>query len=207
MKIIGLSGFISSGKDTVANYLIQQYGFQKISFAGILKDVCSVLFGWDRVMLEGDTKESRIFRETVDEWWSKRLNIPNFTPRYAFQHIGTNTLRAHFHDDIWIAAIEKRISTFNPDSKLVFTDCRFVNELECIKRLNGQVWKIERGNNGEWYTYALKASQGDKLSIEMCNSIGLHVSEYAHLNFTFDVILLNDSSLEDLYAKIENIII
>ena len=51
-------------------------GYQRISFAGVLKDACANIFGWDRVLLEGNTPESRAFREMPDEWWSKRLDIP-----------------------------------------------------------------------------------------------------------------------------------
>ena len=63
MKIIVLCGLISSGKDTCANMLVRHGNFVKFSFASVLKDVLSVLFGWDRKMLEGDTSESRTERE------------------------------------------------------------------------------------------------------------------------------------------------
>ena len=49
--IIGVTGFIGSGKDTVANYLTTFHGFKKLSFAGSLKDAVANVFGWDREML------------------------------------------------------------------------------------------------------------------------------------------------------------
>ena len=82
-KIIGICGLIGHGKDTVAGHLIEN-GFQRISFAGVLKDACANIFGWDRILLEGNTSESRVFREQVDEWWAERLGIPNFTPKMGF---------------------------------------------------------------------------------------------------------------------------
>lgn len=205
--LIGLSGFISCGKDTVANFLVSNYGFQKVSFASCLKDVCSVIFGWDRSKLEGDTKESRTFRETVDPWWSQRLNIPNFTPRYAFQHIGTDTLRNYFHDEIWIAAFEKKIqSLLDQNVNIVCTDCRFLNEINCIKQLGGVVWLIERFEKPIWYNVALKASQQDLHSIEKCKVLQIHASEYSHLAGSFDQIIKNDSSIKNLEDKIKKIV-
>ena len=61
--IIGVVGFIGSGKGTVGDLLKTEFGFHSISFASHLKDVASLLFGWDRNLLEGDTDESRSFRE------------------------------------------------------------------------------------------------------------------------------------------------
>jgi dephospho-CoA kinase len=66
MLVIGICGFQGSGKDTFSDFLVKNYDFKKITFAGATKDVLNNLFGWDRTMLEGDTIESRVFRETVD---------------------------------------------------------------------------------------------------------------------------------------------
>jgi hypothetical protein len=84
--IVGICGFQSSGKDTIAELLINEYGFKKLSFAGALKDVLSVIFGWSREKLEGLTKEDREWREQIDIWWSKTLDMPQLTPRYALQY-------------------------------------------------------------------------------------------------------------------------
>ena len=93
--IISVSGFIGSGKDTIADYLVTEFGFKRLSFAGTLKDAVAAIFGWDRDLIDGTTKESRIWRDQVDQWWSDRLGIPNLTPRYILQHIGTDVFRNH----------------------------------------------------------------------------------------------------------------
>jgi hypothetical protein len=100
--IIAICGLQGSGKDTIGSYLINKYDFTKLSFAGILKDIVAILFGWDREMLEGATKESRDWREGVDSWWSEKLQIPNLSPRYVLQYFGTDLFRNHFHPDIWV---------------------------------------------------------------------------------------------------------
>ena len=69
--IIGVCGLIGSGKGTVADMLVQDHDFTKISFADKLKDGVATVFGWDRNMLEGDTDDSRQWRETQDTFWSK----------------------------------------------------------------------------------------------------------------------------------------
>ena len=53
--LIGLVGLIGSGKDTVAERLVMNHNFRKDSFARSLKDAVSVIFGWDRQLLEGVT--------------------------------------------------------------------------------------------------------------------------------------------------------
>ena len=57
--LIGLVGLIGSGKDTVAERLVTDHGFKRDSFAKSLKDAVGNIFGWDRLMLEGQTTESR----------------------------------------------------------------------------------------------------------------------------------------------------
>ena len=71
--LIGICGLIGSGKDTVAERLVTHHGYKRDSFAKSLKDAVSSMFNWDRKMLEGDTKESRAWREQPDEFWSKKL--------------------------------------------------------------------------------------------------------------------------------------
>ena len=79
--IVGFVGFIGSGKDTAADYLVNFHGYRRDSFANTLKDAVACVFGWDRTLLEGRTKEAREWREQVDLWWAERLGMPNLTPR------------------------------------------------------------------------------------------------------------------------------
>ena len=84
--IIGLCGLIGSGKGTVADILVDEHKFEKISFADKLKDAVSVLFDWDREMLEGETSESRFWREQEDTFWTKETGR-KITPRLVLQEL------------------------------------------------------------------------------------------------------------------------
>jgi hypothetical protein len=200
-KIIGICGLIGHGKDTAAGFLIEE-GFHRISFAGVLKDACANVFGWDRELLEGSTDESREWRETPDEWWSARLDIPDFTPRLALQQVGTDVLRTHFHPDIWVAACERQVAMAEKD--VVISDCRFFNELSAIKRLGGTTTVVWRHDKPVWWSNAStinKANASDKpkhIVDGMTNRYpDVHKSEWSWAGWEFDLELYNTSTLSD----------
>ena len=106
--IIGICGLIGSGKGTVADVLVEQHKFKKISFADKLKDAVSVLFNWDRDMLEGETSESRYWREQKDEFWTNETGR-EITPRLVLQEFGTDCMRNGFFDGVWVSFVKKEI--------------------------------------------------------------------------------------------------
>jgi hypothetical protein len=201
-QIIGICGLIGHGKDTVAGFLIDE-GYERVSFAGVLKDACANIFGWDREFLEGTTDESREWRETIDDWWANRLDIPNFTPRLALQQVGTDALRTHFHPDIWVAACEKQI--IQTDKNVVISDCRFFNELQAIKNLGGRTAVVWRHEQPEWWNIAstMNIAQASGKRTHLVDGMSgtykdVHKSEYSWAGWDFDVELLNSSTLEEL---------
>jgi len=203
--LIGITGLISSGKDTAADYLVTFHGFKRLSFASSLKDAVASVFGWDRTLLEGSTKASRQWREQVDPWWSARLNIPHLTPRYILQQWGTEVLRANFHDEIWVASVENRLRNTTED--VVITDCRFANEINAIKRVGGITMRTNRGPNPDWYDIAVEYNSGDSLAAFTLNSLGIHASEYSSVGLEYDYHLDNNSTIDDLHRQIESVIV
>jgi hypothetical protein len=207
--IIGVCGFIGSGKDTIADYLVNVHGFRRESFANTLKDAVASVFGWDRVMLEGRTKEAREWREQVDVWWAERLNIPNLTPRWVLQQWGTEVCRKGFHDDIWIASVENKLR--RSKDNIVISDCRFPNEISSIKSAGGVVLRVVRGPEPDWYEHAINFNKGDKhlgwaIGRHQLEQLGIHASETAWVGTKFDYILDNNSTLDSLFNQVENVV-
>ena len=205
--IIGFCGFIGSGKDTAADYLINYHGFRRDSFANALKDAVSQVFGWDRVLLEGRTKEGREWREQVDTWWAERLNMPQLTPRWVLQYWGTEVCRAGFHDDIWIASLENRLLKSKDD--IVISDVRFPNEIQAIKRAGGKVIRVVRGPDPEWYADAKLANAGEHvvgsaISRARMNNRKIHSSEWAWIGNGIDFEIDNNGTIDALFDQIKN---
>lgn len=201
--IVSISGFIGSGKNAAAEYLVDRYNFRSISFASSLKDAVSAVFGWDRELLEGKTAESRAWREQVDQWWAARLNMPHLTPRWILQYWGTEVCRQGFHDDIWIASLENQLR--KTTENVVISDARFPNELATIKKIGGISLRVVRGSEPEWYDLAIRANTGDQTALHSIKNL-VHSSEWAWVGYNFDHVLSNNQSLEVLHQNLDAII-
>lgn len=201
--IIGICGFIGSGKDTAADYLVNFHGFRRESFAATLKDAVAHVFGWDRDMLEGRTKESREWRETEDAWWTTRLGTP-ITPRWILQYWGTDVLRQHFHDDIWIASLENKLRTARDN--IVISDCRFPNEIRGLKAQGARIVWIQRGITPHWYDIAAQANRGSTTAQNWLTEQKIHASEYSWAGTDFDVTIDNNKSIENLYNQLKSLV-
>ncbi len=206
--IIGICGFIGSGKDTVADYLVNFHGFRRESFANSLKDAVAYVFGWDRTMLEGRTKMAREWREQVDPWWSNRLNMPDLTPRLMLQLWGTEVCRRGFHDDIWIASLENKLR--HSKDNIVISDCRFPNEIQSIKAVGGIVVRVIRGPEPDWLEHAKNYMSGDRhpgwaLGQRHLETANIHASEYSWVSAKFDAVLDNNGTMDDLYSQVNDL--
>ena len=207
--IIGITGLISSGKDTIADYLTTHHGFKRVSFAASLKDAVAAVFGWNREYLEGSTKASRAWREKKDEWWSNRLKM-DITPRWILQYWGTDVCRNHFHNDIWVASVEYKL--LNSKEDIVITDCRFSNEVAAIKNAGGIAIRVQRGLNPEWYDSAIAYNRGPNgnsswaLSKMKLDNMKIHASEYSSVGLKYDHVIENNGTIDSLHEKIKNLI-
>ena len=114
---------------------------KKLSFAGALKDVVLIIFGWPRDKLEGLTKEDREWREQINCWWSKTLEMPLLSPRYVLQYFGTDLFRNQWHPYIWVKVVENQLKTYE---NIVITDCRFENEINLILTHSSKIIHIYR---------------------------------------------------------------
>lgn len=171
--LIGIGYKRKRGKDTVANRLVDKHGFIRISWADSLKEACRHIFGFSDAQLYGDLKE------VVDPYWGK-------SPRQILQEVGTDALRNHFDDQIWIKSawlkIEKALQA--DVAGVVIPDVRFPNEAEFIKSKGGVLWRIDRDIE------------------EDVNS--LHSSETSMNDYQgWDRVINNNGSIRDLYDRVD----
>ena len=199
--IIGVVGFIGSGKGTAADILVEKHGFVKLSFADAVKDATAAIFGWQRSLLEGDTEESREFREKNDEWWANKFGFKHFSPRLALQLMGTEAGRDVFHKDVWVYALERKMEMYQ---NVVIADVRFPNEIMWMRRKGGFAVRVSRGADPEWYNTAIKANQDN--NTDLMAEYSVHYSEWAWAGQIMDYQLDNNGSLSMLEADITHML-
>lgn len=180
MSLIGLYGYKNSGKSTIAKCLSEEYGYIELSFAAPLKDIVSIIYGFDRDMLEGDTNEKRKKKETIkDPIWGR-------TARSALQYVGTEVFRNHHDKDTWALICKRKIvEHLSKGDNIVVSDVRFPNEADMIRGLGGKLWKIHRTN---------------------LISKDFHISETAMNDYRYDEIFYNDEFIVDIPKKIKELL-
>lgn len=194
-----------------------------VKFADKLKDMVCILLGCTRKQLEDrEFKE----KELGEEWWHYRgkdniihpyLNYDGSvknkelicsTPRLLLQLIGTQIGRNIIHTNIWVNAtmVDYKPNgvpynslgdlyddlkhcpsqTKNPD--WIITDTRFPNEADAVKSKGGINIRLNRLGDGILGQVA-------------------HASETALDNYTFDYVIDNNGTIEDLIIKVKEILI
>lgn len=180
--IICLVGYIGSGKDTAAEYLIKNHNFKKMSFAQKVKDVAATVFGWNREQLEGLTPADRDWREQLDPYWG-------LSPRDAMQKIGTEMFRNMISPDVWVKCLLKNLE--GCQENVVITDCRFQNEYDAMKRHEALFVFIDRNNFNQ--------------NTQNCCK---HVSEsfICKLREKCDAIISNNGTIEDMHQQLKQLL-
>jgi hypothetical protein len=131
--VIGLSGYSQSGKDTVAQILVDNYGYKRVAFADAIRNAIYTL---NPIITGGNIH----LADYVDELgWEAAKRHPEV--RRLLQVMGTEVGRQLFDESVWI---EKALGNAEPHDKIVITDVRFPNEAKDIKWLFGEIWRINR---------------------------------------------------------------
>ena len=131
--IIGLSGYAQAGKDTVAQILVQEYGYSRIAFADIIR---TAVYRLNPIV----TYDGMRLAHLVDlEGWDIAKTAPEV--RRLLQVMGSEVGRDLIDPQIWV---ELTLSTTKPTDKIVISDVRYSNEAEEIKWKKGQIWRISR---------------------------------------------------------------
>jgi len=172
--IIGLSGYAQSGKDTVAQLLCLNYGYERMAFADPMREA---LYRLNPSIVVDDTDYyDKPLQTLVDEQgWDAIKQNPDV--RALLQRMGTEVGRAMFGDNFWVQYAMDNLK----QEKVVFADVRFPNEAKEIIQYGGQVWRVNRKGH---------------------NPVNDHPSEHAMDNFMFKHVIINEGSLDDLAEEV-----
>lgn len=158
--IIGLMSYVPGvGKDTLAEYLINDYGFVRISYAESLYREVAEAFGVTVAFLANrETKETPLAalclancREAgfvtqmlalYPEDGTEALSMPR-SPRWVLQNWGTEYRRRLFGDTYWLDRVDSKIAAV-AGCDIVITDVRFPNEIEHVKTMGGVLVRVRR---------------------------------------------------------------
>jgi hypothetical protein len=174
--VLGLHGAAKAGKDTMADYLLSQGGWDaKLSFAGNLKSMCQAVF--DLTDADVNTQEGKeapfstpkVFTQrnlgSVLYWMSQThssyplikgskeklaslVDTELTTPRHVLQFVGTDVCRSAI--PTYHRDIVAKTIQANPDKNYIITDIRFPNEGDLVlDEIDGLVIKIVRSSDSE----------------------------------------------------------
>jgi hypothetical protein len=176
---VGISGWARAGKDTIADHMVANHGYTKMSFAEPMKEALYRL----NPLVEhlGGGSMSVMQSVGADRDWDKaKLITPKI--RELLQRLGTEVGRDMFGENFWV---DLAISKIPDGSKVAFADVRFPNEANAIKELGGELWRVERFNSGP------------------AND---HISEHALDDYKFDHLIRNYNGLDSLYKTVTTIL-
>lgn len=183
--VIGLTGCAGHGKDTVADYLVENHGFVKISYAGPLKDAVATLFGFDRQRLESD----RAYKESPSVWGQ--------SPRYYMQWLGTDVIRKHVTQDFFMLRMRNELDELMAAGKnVVVSDARFDNEAAMV---------LDCSREGDYCSEVWEVSAWDRLG-NNGTRLGEHVSEAGVSPHLVSHVLDNNSSQARLFEGVEKLL-
>lgn len=174
--IIGLSGYAQTGKDTVAQHLVDNYGFTRIAFADPIREA---LYTLDPVIDDYPALPGVRLSWLVDKSGWEHVKVESESVRRMLQRLGTEVGRNLWGQDFWVKIAMEKAKQYE---NVVFTDVRFPNEMAAIVGSSGEVWRVE------------------KPGVEAVNR---HISERALDEYMFERTINNIGTLEDLYAIVD----
>lgn len=188
MILVGLIGLIGAGKTTVAQRLVTQWGFARISYSDALKDEVARTLPWTLrayLKVSDPSIRERAPFATEEEWaawiyrllWVRRDEVA----RSLLQEWGTE-LRRREDPEYWVRQWTARARHVQ---KVVADDVRFPNEAEQIRALGGTLVRVTR---------------------PALDSRSTHLSETALRDWTVvEAHLVNDGTLEDLEVETDRL--
>jgi hypothetical protein len=175
VTVVGVSGYARSGKDTIADYLVEHYGYEKVSFSTPMKEAMYRLN--PRITVNEVVNTALRVGVDVYDWEGLKERSPDI--RGLLQRFGTEVGREMFGEDFWV---DYALNSIVDGTKVVIADVRYPNEANAIKALGGKVFRVERDGVGP-------ANE--------------HASENALEGYEFDGTIHNWGTIEGLYSDVE----
>ncbi len=180
---IGLCGYMRSGKDTIADYLIKHHEYMRFGFAQALKEEVSRGVGCTPEELNEEPLRSEV-RPVLQIW-------------------GTEFRRAQ-DPDYWIRQAAQKISHHQSriDRPIVFNDVRFQNEIDMLRERGFVIIKIDMSVE-DVLTY--QAAHGEAREVTLARLE--HASEREWQAAEFDVVIPSvRGDMQGLYDAIESVV-
>lgn len=130
---IGLVGYSQSGKDTVADILVKNYGYTRVAFADKIREF---LYGLNPMVACSPTGYLQDLVNLVG--WDAAKQEPQV--RRLLQDLG-NSARKTIDENVWVTLA---LGNIDVNQRVVITDVRFENEAIMIKLMGGQLWRVKR---------------------------------------------------------------
>lgn len=159
---IGLTGYPGSGKNALAEVLVAEHGFTSIAFADAIREA---LLGLDPIVdIEKDDGQMVLLPYQRLSWlvngvgWEEaKRSYPDV--RRLLQNLGTEAIRA-LDPGFWVRIAMKK--ALEADGPVVFTDTRFPNEIDAIRRQGGILVRVERPGFGPVNSHSSESALDDE---------------------------------------------
>ncbi len=172
-RLVGIAGQMSFGKTSIAMMLRESRDYEVLSFAKSLKDMAGVLMAQLGYSSSG-----------MDFYFlNKGSIIPQLgvSMRHVLQTLGTEWGRNLIKRSLWVDLAVLNVSECREYADVVIDDVRFEDEAAFIREHDGLVIHLRRPG---------------------ASAAADHVSESGIAVGARDVVIVNDGSLDDLFAAV-----
>lgn len=195
-KLIGFGGRLAAGKDAMADYLVEEHGWIKLNMSAPLHDAMMALNPW--ILTQTPISSGQVRYVDLVERVGYTAAKENPEVRRLLQALGTEVGRNMFGENVWVDIANHNISELRSQGfNVAITGIRFPNEIKMIKE---NKWHLgsEEGKGGT----LVWVERPGMIETADYGSMLKHVSEIISKD-EFDMTIINDGTLEDLYAQAE----
>jgi hypothetical protein len=216
--IVAICGAKRSGKDVLAQHLVDKYNYERVAFAQPLKLAIKSLFNFDDDQVGIGEDKGTGKKDIVDERWG-------ITPRTALQFFGTEIMQEKIQEilpdikkNFFANTLKNYIADkikINPDQRFVISDLRFLHEYKALFSIS----KIRKDEIA--IIRVIRPSLSSSSPVDYSSDLPkahisepkahisepkAHISELEYMNIPYDIILINNGSIESYIDKFDKII-